>query len=106
MAGPGPHVILWEYRVRPGQETVFERIYGPAGDWARLFGQAEGYLGTELLRDRDAPGRYFTLDRWASREAFEAFHRGRREDYEALDRRCAGLTASEVRVAELAVLGP
>lgn len=95
-------MILWEYRVHPGREADFEQIYGPAGDWARLFGQAEGYQGSELLRDRKEPGRYFTLDRWASCEAFERFHREHREAYEALDRRCEGLTVSETHIGELA----
>jgi heme-degrading monooxygenase HmoA len=106
-AGANPHVILWEFRVRPGSETAFESAYGPAGDWARLFRQAHGYLGTELLRDCQEPDRYLTLDRWASREAFECFHRERRKEYEALDRQCEGLTASEVRLGSFsAVPGP
>jgi len=102
-----PYVILWEFHVRAGREAAFESAYGPAGDWARLFQQAEGYLGTELLRDHEEPGRYLTLDRWASRAAFESFHGERREEYEALDRQCEGLTASEIRLGSFsAVPGP
>jgi len=45
------HVILWEFLVKPGREKEFERIYGPEGDWARLFARAEGYVRSDLLRD-------------------------------------------------------
>ena len=88
------HVILWEFRVRPGSEPAFEAAYGPEGDWAVLFRRAPGYLGTELLRAPDA-GRYVTIDRWVSSAAFEAFREAHRADYEDLDRRCASLTLEE-----------
>jgi len=88
------HVILWEFRVRPGSEPAFEAAYGPEGDWAVLFRRAPGYLGTELLRAPEA-GRYVTIDRWLSSAAFEAFREVHRADYDDLDRRCAGLTLEE-----------
>ena len=43
------YVILWRFRPVVGQESEFERAYGPSGEWARLFRRDEGYLGTELL---------------------------------------------------------
>jgi heme-degrading monooxygenase HmoA len=89
------YAIVWELRPRPGREEEFERAYGPEGDWARLFRRAEGYLGTELLRDPAGPGRYLTIDRWASRAAFAAFKRAHGAEYEALDRACEGLTERE-----------
>jgi 8-oxo-dGTP diphosphatase len=88
------HVILWEFRVRPGSESAFEAAYGSEGDWAMLFRRAPGYLGTELLRAPDA-GRYVTIDRWVSSAAFEAFRDAHRPDYEDLDRRCSELTIAE-----------
>jgi hypothetical protein len=30
-------LALWEYEVKPGCEERFENVYGPEGDWARLF---------------------------------------------------------------------
>ena len=62
--------IVWSFEVKPGSIDAFERTYGPAGEWARLFHKAPGYRGTELLKDVDTPGRYLTIDRWASREDF------------------------------------
>jgi hypothetical protein len=51
--GVRSYVSLWEFRVNSGFVSEFKKAYGPDGDWARLFHRAGGYLGTELLRDRD-----------------------------------------------------
>ena len=89
-------IIIWEFRVKAGREAEFERRYGPEGDWAQLFRRSRAYRGTELLRDTAEPGRYLTLDRWQSAEAFEEFKRSNAEDYAALDRECEALTESEL----------
>jgi heme-degrading monooxygenase HmoA len=81
------YVILWRYRIRMGQESEFERVYGSSGEWAHLFRRAEGYLGTELLRRPDDPREYLTLDRWASRAAYEAFRARWSGEYHRLDNR-------------------
>lgn len=60
-------VVVWEFRVRPGQEAEFEARYGPDGDWARLFRLGEGYGGTVLLRD---PG---SADTGAARASVQAW---------------------------------
>lgn len=89
------HLILWEFRPRPGSEREFEIAYGPRGEWAAFFAKGEGYLDTQLFRDLLDSSRYLTLDRWVSRDAFEAFRRLHAEAYEALDRRCEELTSHE-----------
>ena len=92
------YVILWRFRPVVGQESGFERAYGPLGEWARLFRRAPGYLGTELLLRRvegDASREYLTLDRWASRAAYEAFRASRSGEYRQLDLRSEGLTEEE-----------
>ena len=94
------HVIVWEFRARRGREKRFEKVYGPDGDWAALFERSGGYLGTELLRDRGISRRYLVLDRWTSREAFQAFKQKHRADYEALDRRCESLTEHEAPLGD------
>ena len=88
--------ILWSYDVCPEAVEAFERAYGAAGDWAVLFGRAEGYEGTELLRGQ--ANSYLTIDRWRSREDFDAFMAAARADYEALDRATEGLTLAERRL--------
>jgi heme-degrading monooxygenase HmoA len=89
------YVYLWRFRVRRGSESAFEAAYGPDGEWAGLFRQADGYLGTELLRDPTDPRRFATIDRWTSRHAWEAFRTAWAAEWEAIDRRCEALTEEE-----------
>jgi heme-degrading monooxygenase HmoA len=94
------YAALWEFTVRPDRREEFERHYGPGGSWARLFGMARGYEGTELLNDRSNPDRYVTIDRWTGFEAWQAFRDQYAAQYEALDRECEGLTIREARLGE------
>ena len=96
-------VLAYRYRVHPDRRAAFERVYGPAGDWARLFARADGYLGTELLVSTDEPGAYLLLDRWASRAAHAAFLAAHGAEYERFGAECeaAGLWAHEVRLGTL-----
>jgi heme-degrading monooxygenase HmoA len=71
--------LVFSYDVREPDE--FESVYGPEGAWATFFGGARGYIGTELLRDVEVPGRYLVVDRWESAEAYNAFVSGNREEY-------------------------
>ena len=89
------YVIIWAFRPRAGRERDFEQAYGPAGRWAALFCEATGYHGTDLLRAADGSGRYVTVDRWQSGTDYQAFRVARQAEYEALDRECEALTASE-----------
>jgi heme-degrading monooxygenase HmoA len=59
----------------------FERVYGTDGEWAAFFGQGRRYIGTELLRDVEAPGRYLVIDRWESADAYNAFVAAHQEEY-------------------------
>ena len=61
--------------------TEFERVYGPEGEWAAFFRSGRGYVGTELLRDVEVPGRYLVVDRWESSEAYNDFVAANREEY-------------------------
>jgi heme-degrading monooxygenase HmoA len=71
--------LVFSYEARePGE---FERVYGPDGEWAAFFRGGRGYVGTELLRDVEAPGRYLVIDRWESREAYNEFVEQHRDDY-------------------------
>ena len=71
--------LVFSYEVRDGAQ--FEAIYGPDGEWARFFSGARGYIGTELLRDVESPGRYLVIDRWESADAYNAFVADRRDEY-------------------------
>lgn len=98
------YVIIWEFQTGPGYEDPFERAYGPQGEWAALFRRGEGYQGTELLRDMNNPRRYMTIDRWQSREAYEAFQRQWSDEYQALDQQCAALTEHEALAGSMTLV--
>jgi heme-degrading monooxygenase HmoA len=71
--------LLFQYDVRDDEE--FERVYGPEGEWASFFRTGTGYIGTELLKDVEVPGRYLVIDRWDSSDAYNTFVAERRDEY-------------------------
>jgi heme-degrading monooxygenase HmoA len=71
--------LVFSYQVHDDAE--FERGYGQDGEWAQFFKSGRGYIGTELLRDVEAPGRYLVIDRWESADAYNAFVAEHREEY-------------------------
>jgi heme-degrading monooxygenase HmoA len=91
-------VRVWQYEVVPGAEAEFERVYGGGGDWARLFGESVGYLGTGLFRDVEQPGRYLTVDRFSGVDVWQQFLQAHRNEYDALEARTAELTVSEIEL--------
>ncbi|HLB89177.1 MAG: hypothetical protein AUH86_12365 [Acidobacteria bacterium 13_1_40CM_4_58_4] len=94
-AAQGAYVRICEFRARPGLEEEFERIYGPEGDWVRLFKKSKSFLRTELNCDMDTKGRYITVDYFVSRSSFDEFLKEFREEYDALDRHCERVRAFE-----------
>jgi heme-degrading monooxygenase HmoA len=71
--------LVFSYEVRDAAE--FERAYGVDGEWAEFFRRGRGYIGTELLRDVEVPGRYLVVDRWDSADAYNAFVAEHRDEY-------------------------
>jgi heme-degrading monooxygenase HmoA len=86
---------IWEFRVRSETADEFRAVYGPDGDWARLFRREVAFLGTELLHSASHPNIFVTIDRWDSEEAWAAFLRVWGDEYAALDRQCAALAIAE-----------
>ncbi len=93
-------VTLWEFEVKPGSEELFERTYGPDGQWAGLFRRDKRYLGTRLLRDVGAARVYVTMDSWESRAAHEKFRKKFAPEYTELDRECEGMMVKEKHLGE------
>lgn len=91
-------VVVWEFEVAEEKVAAFEEAYNAAGKWAALFAKSPDYLGTELLKDAYIAGRYLTIDRWQSEEAFREFRKANDAGYEAIDRECDALTAKEQRL--------
>lgn len=91
----GGFVVLWEFDVPAEGVEAFRRAYGPGGSWAALFRRAPGYLGTMLLADRAAAGRFITVDRWIDEAAYHTFRERFAGEYAALDASCEALTRTE-----------
>ena len=74
-------VAMNQFRIRPGQEATFERIWRERESHLRV---VPGFVHFALLRG-DEPGEYVSHSTWASRDAFrawtesEAFVRGHRQ---------------------------
>ncbi len=91
--------ILWEFLVKAGSESEFEKHYGSDGTWAQLFRRGKGYIRTDLFRDVSNPLRYLTLDQWNSQEQFENFETEYGKEYATIDKVCEELTTEEVRLS-------
>ena len=92
------YIRVWEFAVPKRSRKKFERVYGPAGDWVRLFRKGKGYLRTELFRGIEGRGRYFTVDYWTSESAYENFRRKFDREFVALDKKCESLTEHETNI--------
>jgi heme-degrading monooxygenase HmoA len=96
--------VIWEFRVVPGKESEFERHYGPNGTWVHLFRKTTEFLGTELLRDSEVPGRYLTVDCWKDLKPYESFRKEFAAEYKGIDDQMEALTDSETRVGVFEVV--
>jgi len=99
------YCYIWSFVVRPERVDEFKSAYGPEGDWARLFRRDPQYFGTCLVRDRQNPARFLTIDFWSSGEACSSFRERFRTEYEELDSRFERLTIEESRIGDFDVLG-
>lgn len=95
----GMYIRVWEYDVLPQHHDEFERAYRGDGEWAQLFSRVEGYAGTELYRSAETAGRYLTVDRFRTEDAWQKLRRDHAADYELLDAQCDGLTSTERELA-------
>jgi heme-degrading monooxygenase HmoA len=91
---------MWEFTIRPTARRKFEKAYGPDGLWASLFRTEKGYIPTELIRDGKTPGRYLTLDFWATRRDYQRFKKQNRAQYDAIDKECQLLTGDEHEIGQ------
>jgi len=98
------YTIVWSFQVKQNCIEAFEKAYGPSGDWAQLFGQAEGYCQTMLYHDVAKPGHYLVMDRWVSKAAYQQFLQTYQDAYQQLDTVCEVYTLQETCWGELNVL--
>jgi len=86
---------IWQYRVPLAYTHLFERTYGPAGDWAALFARISGYRGTELLKIDDERNAYLSIDRWDDEAAYRTAMQCLEWDRAMLDDKCDDMTSEE-----------
>jgi hypothetical protein len=96
---------VWEFEVPSTAEAEFQRHYGPNGTWVTLFRHDPAYVETLLLQDSSRPGRYLTVDRWKSADAYHSFRERFAEQYETLDRLCETLTVRETHLGSFSDFG-
>src|SRR5689334_20543875 len=101
----GVYVIIWEFTARPEARAEFETFYGPDGEWVQLFRRSRSFLRTEFFRDRQAENHYVTLDYFVSEAGCADFLREFRQEYDALDRRCEAVRASQNEIGAFTALG-
>ena len=99
-------LVLWEFEVKPGYEKRFEKVYGPDGDWARLFRSDSHYHETRLVHDSFRPSVYLTLDFWHSRQSYEDFLTAHSAEYKAIDSKGEDLTLGERRLGWFEAVAP
>ena len=91
----GVFVRVWEYEVPGDRVAAFITAYAADGPWGELFGQAAGFLGTELYRDAARADRFLTIDRWRNEADWRSFLHAFGPAYESLDARLDGLAVAE-----------
>jgi quinol monooxygenase YgiN len=96
-------VRICQFRVPSEKTEEFRDVYGPTGEWARLFRRETAFLGTELLQSATHSDIFLTIDRWDSIEAWAAFLRAWGDEYAALNHRCEMLTAAEEEIGTFEV---
>jgi hypothetical protein len=87
--------IIWQFEVVRGKESEFERHYGPEGTWVQLFRRSPAFWETLLLRDREVPGRYLTVDRWKDLDSYDSFQEEYAAEYKRIDAAMESLTQRE-----------
>ena len=63
--------IVWQFDIRAGKETEFEKFYGADGDWTAVNRNSRSYLGTSFLRDQNRASRYLVIEYWSEMLVYE-----------------------------------
>ena len=88
-------VYIWEYLVKTEHLTEFKHLYGPDGDWVKLFKNCKGYVTTNLHQDINNPQRFVTVDLWSSKIDRDNFRIKYSKEFTALDEFCEDFTQNE-----------
>lgn len=91
-------IVIWQYAVSPMFKKGFEELYGPNGQWVKLFQRGEGYLGTQLIKEIKESGQYVTIDTWESQTLYEKFLAEHKTQFAEIDAVGEQFTLSETKI--------
>lgn len=100
------YIVVWQYTVSPENRKEFGAKYGSDGTWARFFSNSEDYLGSELFQSDQDEENYLLIDRWVSRDAYEAFIDRNKHQYEEMSAGFARLYDREEKTGTYKKAGP
>ena len=83
--------IVWQFDVKQGRESEFERLYGVDGEWTKLNRQTRSYLGSSFLKDQNRATRYLVVEYWSEMLVYEQHRSYRTNAIESLEKRSAEL---------------
>jgi antibiotic biosynthesis monooxygenase len=86
--------IMWQFEVKAGRETEFERLYGVAGEWTAINRQTRSYLGSSFLHDQSRSSRYIVIEYWSEMLVYEQHRESRTAAIASLEERSATLVDS------------
>ena len=90
--------IIWEFRPKPACYEDFINAYKADGRWAKLFAQAKGFQGTQLIQDKADQNRFITIDQWDTQSAYDTFQKEFGQAYQQLDQELEGLNNQETLI--------
>ncbi len=93
-------ITIWQYKIKSNKKNEFEKLYGPDGDWVKLFQKFSSYIKTELIKDLHNNDCYLTLDYWKSKEAYYRFKENAKEEFSEIDKKGEKLTLEEKHMGE------
>ena len=86
--------IVWQFEIKKGQETEFERLYGVDGEWTAMNRQTRSYLGSSFLHDQNRSSRYIVVEYWSEMLVYEHHRSSRSAAIAALEERSRMLVDS------------
>jgi hypothetical protein len=79
--------IVWQFEIRAGCETEFERFYGADGEWTAMNRHSRSYLGSSFLHDQSSTSRYLVIEYWSEMLVYEEHKTYQRDQFTYLDAR-------------------
>jgi hypothetical protein len=86
--------IMWQFDVKHGRETEFEKFYGADGEWTSMNRHTRSYLGSSFLRDQNRSSRYMVIEYWSEMLVYEQHKAYRSDAIDLLEGRRAALVES------------